>query len=227
MSNKFGIIIQARMGSRRFYGKSIKKIGKLPILVRIIRSIKKNIFFKSARIIVATTRLRDDDKIEELAKNEKIEIFRGSEKNVLERYYKSAEANRFKNILRLTSDNPFVHINFLAKLIQLHLINRNDYTSSKLGLPIGLGAEVMTIDALKKSYRFAKRKDEKEHVCDYILNNHNKFKIQHLKFKYKLNKTKNLRLTVDTEQDLKFCRYFYKMKLKELNRRIYYDSSSN
>ena len=52
MSNKFGIIIQARMGSKRFYGKSIKQIGKLPILVRIIRSIKKIFFSKVQKLLL-------------------------------------------------------------------------------------------------------------------------------------------------------------------------------
>ena len=139
-----------------------------------------------------------------------MQIFRGSENNVLERYYEAAKKNKIKNILRLTSDNPFVNIIFLEKLVEIHLKNKNDYTSSKLNLPIGIGAEIMNMKSLRLSYKFAKTKDEKEHVCDYILNNANKFKIQNLEFKYKFQKNKKLRLTVDTEKDLKFCRLFFK-----------------
>ncbi|MDA9723195.1 hypothetical protein N9U36_02185 [Candidatus Pelagibacter sp.] len=227
MSSKFGIIIQARIGSKRLYGKSIKKIGKVPILIRIVRSIRQNNFFKNVKIVIATTNLINDNKIIKLAKTEKVQIFRGSENNVLERYYEAAKKNKIKNILRLTSDNPFVNIIFLRKLVEIHLKNKNDYTSSKLNLPIGIGAEIMNMKSLRLSYKFAKTKDEKEHVCDYILNNANKFKIQNLEFKYKFQKNKKLRLTVDTEKDLKFCRLFFKKKLKILNESIYYDSYSN
>ncbi len=227
MSSKFGIIIQARIGSKRLYGKSIKKIGRVPILIRIVRSIRQNNFFKNVKIVIATTNLINDNKIIKLAKTEKVQIFRGSENNVLERYYEAAKKNKIKNILRLTSDNPFVNIIFLRKLVEIHLKNKNDYTSSKLNLPIGIGAEIMNMKSLRLSYKFAKTKDEKEHVCDYILNNANKFKIQNLEFKYKFQKNKKLRLTVDTEKDLKFCRLFFKKKLKILNESIYYDSYSN
>ena len=191
MSSKFGIIIQARIGSKRLYGKSIKKIGKVPILIRIVRSIRQNNFFKNVKIVIATTNLINDNKIIKLAKTEKVQIFRGSENNVLERYYEAAKKNKIKNILRLTSDNPFVNIIFLRKLVEIHLKNKNDYTSSKLNLPIGIGAEIMNMKSLRLSYKFAKTKDEKEHVCDYILNNANKFKIQNLEFKYKFQKIKN------------------------------------
>ena len=227
MSNKYGIIIQARMGSKRLYGKSIKKIRNIPILLRIIRSIKRNQFFKNTKIVVATTILSDDEKIINVARKENIRFFRGNEKNVLERYYKCSKINKFQNIIRLTSDNPFVDVKFLKNLVEAHLKNNNDYTSSKLNLPIGIGAEIMTFKALKISNALSKKKDEKEHVCDYILKNPKKFRIQNLNFKYKSSKIKKLRLTVDTQKDLDFCRKFFVHRLKKIRNKIQYDNNSN
>ena len=154
MLNKDGFIIQARMGSERLPGKSLKKINNIPILVKIIRSLKRKKKFKDILIIVATTNLKIDDIIVKLSLKENVTIFRGSSNNVLERYFLAAKKYRLRNIIRLTSDNPFVDTLFLEKLIQIHLKNKNDYTSSKETLPIGMGAEILTFGSLKKAYKF-------------------------------------------------------------------------
>lgn len=228
MLNRDGFIIQARMGSKRLPGKSLKKINNTPILLRIIRSLKRKKKFKNILIIVATTNLKIDDIITNLSLKENVNVFRGSHNNVLERYYLTAKKYKLRNVIRLTSDNPFTDTLFLEKLIQLHLKNKNDYTSSKESLPIGMGAEILTFKALQKAYKFSKSKKDKEHVCDYILNNKKKFKIQNLKFKIKSKKIKKLRLTVDTQKDLLFNRNFFKSKIRnDIRKFIKYDSRSN
>tara|TARA_B100000073_G_scaffold282046_1_gene242830 strand:+ start:70 stop:756 length:687 start_codon:yes stop_codon:yes gene_type:complete len=228
MLNKDGFIIQARMGSKRLPGKSLKKINNIPILIKIIRSLKRKKKFKDILIIVATTNLKIDDIIVKLSLKENVIIFRGSHNNVLERYYLAAKKYRLKNIIRLTSDNPFVDTLFLEKLIQLHIKNKNDYTSSKETLPIGMGAEILTFRSLKKAYKFSTSKKDKEHVCDYILDNTKNFKIQNLKFKISSKKIKKLRLTVDTQKDLIFNRNFFNSKIRtNLRKFIKYDSASN
>ena len=224
MLNKDGFIIQARMGSKRLPGKSLKKINNTPILLRIIRSLKRKKKFKNILIIVATTNLKIDDIIASLSVKENVYVFRGSPRNVLERYYLTAKKYKLRNIIRLTSDNPFTDTLFLEKLIQLHLKNKNDYTSSKENLPIGMGAEIFTFKALKKAYKFSTSKKDKEHVCDYILKNYKKFKIQKLKFKIASKKIKKLRLTVDTQKDLLFNRNFFKSKIKSNIRKLIYST---
>ena len=128
----------------------------------------------------------------------------------------------------LQTKNIFVNTHYHADLIQSHIKNKNDYTSSKKGLPIGVGAEILTFESLKKAYKFSKSKKDKEHVCDYILNNNKKFKIQNLKFKILSKKIKKLRLTVDTQKDLLFNRNFFKSKIRnDIRKFIKYDSHSN
>lgn len=212
MNNNFGFVIQARMGSKRLPGKSLKKINNLPILGWIIRSLKKKKRFKKKKIIVATTKFSRDDVIVNYAKRLKVDHYRGSEIDVLKRYYECSKKYKLNNIVRLTSDNPFMDTFFLEILINIHLKNKNDYTSSKINLPTGIGAEMMSFSALKKSHKLSKTKAEKEHVCNYILNNEKKFKIQILNFNIKSNKIKKLRLTVDTLKDFKFCKSFIKRK---------------
>lgn len=216
MYSKYGFIIQARMGSKRLPGKSLKKIKKKPILGWIINSLKKDTIFRNKKIIVATTNLEIDNVITRYSQNQNIIVFRGNEKNVLKRYYECAVKFKLDNIVRLTSDNPFVNTHYLKKLLKSHLNNKFDYTSTKENLPIGIGAEIISFKALKKSYEKSKSKKEKEHVCDYVLNNEKKFRIKNLKFNLKDKILKKLRFTVDTKEDLAYCRNFIK-KLNQKN----------
>ena len=79
MYNNYGFVIQARMGSKRLPGKSLKKINKTPILGWIINSLKQETNFNNKKIIVATSKNQIDDIIEEYSKSKNVSVFRGSE----------------------------------------------------------------------------------------------------------------------------------------------------
>ena len=114
ISNKFGIIIQARTGSKRLPNKVVYKIGNKTLLDHRISSLKKEKLHK--KIIIATTTLKKDIKIIEWCKTNKIKFFSGSHLNVLDRYYKCALKYKLKNIIRFTGDNPFVDPLYIDKL---------------------------------------------------------------------------------------------------------------
>ena len=106
MLKKFDVIIQARIGSSRMPGKVIKYYKNYNILNILIERIKK--IKQIGKIIVATTKLKSDQKIVNFCKNNKILFFKGSEKDVLERYYETAKKFKLKNIIRLASDCPLI-----------------------------------------------------------------------------------------------------------------------
>ena len=112
---KFDVVIQARMGSNRMHGKVLKIYKNFSILDILIKRVKKlNLINK---IIVSTTIKKKDDKIVAFCKKNKILYFRGSEKNVLSRYYKTAVKFKLKNC-KITSDCPLIDINALKKMIK-------------------------------------------------------------------------------------------------------------
>lgn len=197
---KIGIIIQARMGSNRLPGKVLKQIGNKKLL--------EHILFKLTRlknhipIIIATTILQKDDEIECFCKQNNINCFRGSESNVLERYYLCAKENKFTDIIRLTGDNPFIDIEELDNLIDLHICSLADYSRSFSSLPKGIGSEIFTYESLEQSYLYGHKDNHKEHVNEYIEENESIFKIVELKVCDEKNRPK-LSLTVDTEDDYK------------------------
>ncbi len=195
-----GIIIQARIGSTRLPGKVLKKIGDKALLEHILLRLER--LSHNAKAVIATSDLQKDDKLEEFCKTTNIFCFRGSEQNVLERYYLCAKENNFDYIVRLTGDNPFIDIDELDNLIELHIDSDADYSRSFSCLPKGVGSEIFSFEALLQSYLYGKKENHKEHVNEYIEENEDKFKISELKVSNEKNKPE-ISLTIDTLDDYK------------------------
>jgi len=195
---KVGIIIQARIGSTRLPGKVLKPMAGKKLLDHVIGRLAQ--LHYPAEIVIATTDLPQDDVVERRGLGMGVSVFRGSETDVLDRYYQCARKNCFDHVVRLTADNPFTDIEELGRLIELHLLDRNDYTHSFGSMPLGVGAEIFTFHALERSTYEGLSPNHREHVNEYIQENSTLFKIGILEVSAsKSNPT--LRLTVDNEED--------------------------
>jgi spore coat polysaccharide biosynthesis protein SpsF len=188
------------MGSSRLPGKVLKKIGDKNLLEHILFRLEK--LEHKVRVVIATSDLKKDDEIEKFCNKNKVYCFRGSENNVLERYYLCAKENKFEHIIRLTGDNPFTDIEELDNLINLHIEDNLDYSRSFATLPKGVGSEIFTFEALEQSYKYGDKENHKEHVNEYIEENENKFNISELSVLEEKNRPE-LSLTVDTCDDYK------------------------
>ena len=195
-----GIIIQARTGSTRLPGKVLKKIGDKSLLEHILHRLNR--LQHNVKIVIATSTLEKDDRIEDFCLENRVDCFRGSEGDVLERYRLCAKQNKFNHIVRLTGDNPFIDIEELDKLIDLHIRSKSDYSRSFSVLPKGVGSEIFTFHALEESYKFGKKDNHKEHVNEYIEENESKFNISELDVRTEKNRPE-ISLTVDTPSDYK------------------------
>ena len=193
-----GIIIQARMGSNRLPGKILKPIGDKLLLEHILFRLTK--LKSEAVIIVATSTEGKDDEVDQFCGEKNVRCFRGSEENVLERYYLCAKQFGFDEIIRLTADNPFVDIEEIDRLIDLFRKEKADYAESFGNLPCGIGAEIFTFAALEKDYNESSMPHHFEHVNEYILENPDKFKTVTLTVSDSKNRS-DIRLTVDTQED--------------------------
>jgi len=210
--NKIGIIIQARMGATRLPGKMTKKIGGKTVLDHVIDRIKK---VKGCdTLILATTNSKSDNVLERIGKKANILVYRGSERDVLDRYFQAAKLHGLNVVVRITGDCPFLDVGFTGDTIKAYLNGRYDYVSNchPPSLPDGLDAEVCSFKALKKIWKDAKLPIEREHVFPYILSNPNKFKIFNVSYDRDLS---HLRLTLDEQADLVLLRKVYKKLYKE------------
>lgn len=201
-----GIIIQARMGSSRLPGKVLKDIGNKKLLEHIMYRL--SYLQSEAAVVIATSSLDKDDLIADFCALHGWNCFRGSEENVLERYYFCARQYGFTEIIRLTADNPFYDIEEIDKLIDLFKKSDAQYANSLDVLPYGVGAEIFSFDALEKSYNEATLPHHFEHVNEYILENPEIFKTLYLPAVDE-KCFPQTRLTVDTEEDYKRACYIW------------------
>ena len=197
------IILQARRGSTRLPGKVTRTLAGIPLLSHSIRRLSH-----VGPVIVATSGLARDDLVEDLARDEGVHCFRGSEEDVLDRFYETAKAYELKYIMRATGDNPLVDPREARRVMEYILNNEVDYVTGfevvdGMGLPVGVGVEAFTFRALERSWLEATEKKQREHVNEYILDEPNSFVIFRLKC-LAVNNFPDLRLTVDTSTDLAF-----------------------
>jgi len=193
-------IIQARIGSTRLPGKVLKKIQDKVVLDYVIDRLKKckNI----TEIVLAITTNKNDDILEAYAKNKKINFIRGSEEDVLNRYYEAAKKFNAEVIVRITSDCPLIDPVIVDKIIAKHLENEADYTTNIIErtYPRGLDTEVFNFDILKATDMHATEQHYREHVTPYIREHPEKFKLQNIEAEGKI-KRPDIRITLDTKED--------------------------
>jgi len=196
-------IIQARMGSTRLPGKVLMTLCEKSVLENIIDNLLKSKYIK--KVIIATTDTSEDDEIEFVISKTNATVFRGSESDVLDRYYNAAKINKIKNVIRITGDNPIIDYRLLDECIEKFYNNKIDYFRTE-ELPLGMGFEIFTFDALEKAHLNATKSYEREHVTPYLYDTNNKFNM--LSYKY-LRDYSGYRLTIDTQEDFEVVKSIY------------------
>lgn len=164
------IILQARMSSERLPGKVMKNISGIPMIgIQIERLLKSGI-----PIVVASSELSENDVLENYLTSIKIPIFRGSEHNVLDRFYQTAKIYHPEYVIRITGDNPLIDGIFLGSTISgIQNFGKRSYFSIGRSntFPLGFSFELFSFELLEEAYNNAQSPKEKEHVTPYIHQN--------------------------------------------------------
>ena len=198
-----GIIIQARCDSARFPNKILKDLNAKCILWHVIERCK----IMDLPIIVSTTTRSIDDPIIKIVEECKVNFFRGSTNDVLDRFYQTANFFSLDFIIRITGDCPLIDPNESAKVIDSIKTGKYDYVSlDDTTYPDGLDTEGFSFKSLEKSWNNAKLISEREHVTPYIKNPKNKFNKCIIKFHKNYS---YYRLTVDYEDDFQLIKKIY------------------
>jgi spore coat polysaccharide biosynthesis protein SpsF len=195
-------IIQARMSSTRLPGKVLMPVLGKPVLHWMLErvSLSKEI----DEVILATTTSKCDDQIEEFALSVGCHFYRGSEDDVLDRYYQAANslAESPSAIVRLTGDCPLIDPNIIDNMINNYKENNFDFLSNSEPLPSswpdGMDVSVISFEALKKAWAESVIPSEREHVTFHFWNNPHDFKCHRVEHVPSLSK---YRLTLDYIED--------------------------
>lgn len=193
------IIIQARMGSTRLPGKSLMMVKDKPLIGYVIDNLKD--ISCVDEIILATTTSPKDNPLARYVQSRGVSIYRGSETDVLDRYYEAAKARQGDVIIRITGDCPLIDPRIIEQAFKKFKAGRYDYLSNTLKrtYPRGLDVEIFTFRVLEEAAREATEPAEREHVTPFIYNRPDRFKLGSLTGRPDLS---NHRWTVDTQEDL-------------------------
>ena len=191
-------IVQARMGSTRLPNKVMQGINGTPLIGLLFDRLSKSI--KINKIVLATSTNESNNTLTKYIQELGYPVFRGQEKNVLNRYYNAAIQENADIIVRITGDCPLIDAELVDELIDNFYKNSVDYASNRepATYPDGLDAEIFSMQALEKMHNNATNSYQREHVTPYIIDSEDFSK-------FYLTNTKDLskeRWTVDEPEDL-------------------------
>jgi len=164
-----GIIIQARMTSKRFPGKPMAYLAGKPVLAHVIERCKKVTL--ADKVVVAMPMDKKSEPMGELCKELDVDTFYGPEKDVLTRYYLAATYFDFKTIMRITADCPFIDPIVCSEVLSLLRTAELDYCSNVHPIrtyPKGLDCEAFTFDCLEAAHMLTKHRNHREHVTPFM-----------------------------------------------------------
>ena len=196
-------IALARMGSQRVPGKVMRLLQGKPVLHWVITSLEATAGIDYP--VLATSTDPRDDIIAAYCQKHHIPCFRGSEDDVLDRFYQAAKAHETEVAIRVTCDCPFLDPGVTAEVIRLRQMTGADYASNCYPptYPDGLDVDVMTFAALETAWKEATSKIDRDCMTQYIVRNRNKFKVENLVCP--LPGLIKERWVLDTEADWNFC----------------------
>jgi spore coat polysaccharide biosynthesis protein SpsF len=202
-------ILQARMSSSRLPGKILMPLtaGK-PLLQLMVERVSRA--KTPGKLIVATTASANDDQVENLCKHISVPCFRGSEHDVLDRFYKAALCYNSDHIIRLTGDCPIIDPDLLDEIVKFYFKGGFDYASNTVepSFPDGLDVEIFSFTALKQAWEEAKLSSQREHVTPFIHQQPGRFNIGSFKSKENLS---SMRWTVDGPEDFQLVSRIYEI----------------
>lgn len=204
-------IIQARLGSTRLPHKMMLSLHGKPIIEWVIRRVQNSKLLDD--IIVAIPISEDNDVLEKYIMGLGVKVFRGSESNVLNRFYEAVKDENPTHIVRICADNPLIDGNEIDNLINFYKESSCDYAYNHIPrdnlYPDGLGAEIISFELLKYLNEIVVSKHHKEHCLSYIWDNQEQFKIKTFNPLDKEICQPQMKFDVDTFED------YYKLAMKD------------
>lgn len=202
-------VVQARMGSTRLPGKALMDVIGKPMLWHIADRLRYSRLID--RTIVATSTNSKDDAIEACCRQYGLQFYRGSEQDLVGRFYEAVRPYDARAIVRITADCPLVDPGIVDRLVNFYLENngRYEYVSNarpQATYPHGLDAEVFSFSLLERLWGEVKDPFRMEWFTTVIFENPQKYKIFCIASPTDLS---HIRLTVDYAEDLELVRFIY------------------
>lgn len=212
MTGQTVAIIQARMGSTRLPGKVLKDIGGVPMLAHVVT--RARLASLLDKVVVATTTEPQDQQIVAYCKDAGFDYGRGSEADVLDRYYQIAKQENADTVVRITSDCPLTCPSIIDQTIRVYQQANVEYVNNKLEYANGFDVEAIGFETLEEIWDSATTSEDREHVTPYIRrsDSFDKRKASNPLDTSQYSFTRDdrvLRLSVDYQSDIEFVREIF------------------
>lgn len=174
------MILQARMGSTRLPGKSMLPLAGRPLVARVLERVRRCRMVDD--IVLATTQKGEDDLLVDVAGEFDLSVFRGSENDLVDRYYQCARQYHADVIVRVPADNPAPEPSIIDQTVSYHLSSGNDFSTSYPDVldnrfPDGVGCEVYNMNALEEVWRASSDPRNREHPHTNFYENPDRYRI--------------------------------------------------
>jgi spore coat polysaccharide biosynthesis protein SpsF (cytidylyltransferase family) len=209
MSGSAAIVLQARMGSRRLPGKTLALIAGRSVLEHCVERLRAR---SDLPVVLATTTLAEDDCIEEAGCRLGVRVVRGPGRDVLCRFVMVARALALTDIVRATADNPAVDMDAPRRVLEWRRRTGADHVVEE-GLPYGATVEAIAADALLRQAALTSEADDLEHVTTFMRRDP-RFVALRVSAPPSVRRP-DLRLTLDTPEDLTFIRGLFALAERE------------
>lgn len=202
-------IVECRMTSTRLPGKILMDLEGEPVVMRVIERIKPSKYVNN--IVVATTTNKEDEPLIKLLEENSIEYYRGEEWDVLKRVVETARHFKADAIVEITSDCPLVDMEISDGVIERFLEGRFDMVSNSIfrTYPIGMDTHVIDPSALERAMEETDHMEQRDWVIRHILQNPQSYQISNVEAPRHF-RHQDLRLTLDTQDDLELIRKVFK-----------------
>lgn len=204
------------MSSSRLPGKVIMPILGNPIIWHIVRRLE--LVNTIDQVVLATTNSKKDDRLAEFCRKAGISVYRGSEEDVLDRFYKAAKKFGGDHLIRITGDCPLVDPKLVTRLIDYYFLTEVDFCGIATGAgvaakdvvgryPDGLDAEIFSMHVLNVTWKEARSSLHREHVTPFIWQQSERFRLETL-FP-EIGDYSACRWTVDNQEDYELVQWIY------------------
>ncbi len=200
-------IVQARVGSTRLPGKVLLPLAGKPMLAHVVERTERA--DRLDEVVVATTVSVRDEAIVDACRSRGWPVERGSEDDVLDRYYEVAQKHHAGTIVRITSDCPLTDPTIIDRAVTMFSQGGFDYVSNTLDprtFPRGLDVEVFSFRALERAWNEDRDPAWRDHVTPYIHRHPERFRLGRLAHDRDLS---GYRWTVDTQEDFELVRRIF------------------
>jgi len=206
MSARVVILVTARMASARYPGKALAPLAGRPMLEVLLDRLASA---PECGLALATSERPENDPLAEVAERMGVGVFRGAEDDVLRRHVDAARVLGADHVVRVTGDNPLTDLETLQALVSLHLEEGADYTYVPGdALLMGILSEVISRDALERSWERGGERHRSELVTLYIKEHPDEFRIALGRLPEGLYHPE-LRLTVDEAEDVELMQLVF------------------